>query len=116
MKIMVLNNDQTGQAVIEAALKKAGHEILKVENSQDAWDRLERGESRFVIADGASTDITENEFVLDFETAIIDLDLHLPALEFVEQGADPPRIRMPGLKQVDDGFQRKAAVDDVLDQ
>jgi two-component system, cell cycle response regulator len=63
MKIMVLNNDQAGQAVIDAALKKSGHEILKAENSQDAWDLLERGDSRFVIADSATTDIDEKGFI-----------------------------------------------------
>src|SRR5688572_4864867 len=63
MKIMVLNNDQAGQGVIEAVLSKSGHEILTIENSQAAWDLLERGESRFVIADSATTDIIEKQFI-----------------------------------------------------
>lgn len=63
MKIMVLNNDQAQQGVIQDVLKRSGHEVLVADSSKAAWDLLERGESRFVIADRATTDIDEKEFI-----------------------------------------------------
>lgn len=69
MKIMVLSNDPAGQAVIQQALERAGHELLPAQNSQAAWSLLEGGESRFVIADRDSTDVDEKKFVARVRSA-----------------------------------------------
>jgi len=69
MKIMVLNNDLTEQGVIEEVLKRSSHELLAAENSQAAWDVLEKGECRFVIADRASTDMDEKQFIARVRSA-----------------------------------------------
>ena len=69
MKIMVLNNDPAGQAVIQQALERAGHELVPAQNSQAAWSLLEQGETRFVIADQASTDVDEKKFVARVRSA-----------------------------------------------
>jgi diguanylate cyclase (GGDEF)-like protein len=63
MKIMVLNNDLTELGVIQEVLKNSSHELLAAENSQAAWDLLAEGDCRFVIADRASTDMDEKQFI-----------------------------------------------------
>lgn len=63
MKILVLNNDLTERTVIEQVLQEKGHEISAAQNSDAALQLLQEGEIRFVIADRATTDIDEKQFI-----------------------------------------------------
>jgi len=63
MKILVLNNDLTERSVIQQVLQHNGHEILTAETSKTAWETLQSGEVRFVIADRATTDMDEKHFI-----------------------------------------------------
>ncbi len=63
MKIMVLNNDPVEQGIIQQVLKRTGHELLSAENSQAGFELLESGEIRFVIADRATTDMDDKQFL-----------------------------------------------------
>ena len=63
MKILVLNNDLMERTVIQQVLQRNGHEIIPAENSDIAMHLLQQGEIRFVIADRATTDIDEKEFI-----------------------------------------------------
>lgn len=63
MKILVLNNDPGERNVIQQVLGRAGHAMLPAADSQAAWALLEAGQSRFIIADRATTDIDEKQFI-----------------------------------------------------
>ena len=63
MKILVLNNDLMERTVIQQVLQRNGHEIIPAENSDIAMHLLQQGDIRFVIADRATTDIDEKQFI-----------------------------------------------------
>ena len=63
MKILVLNNDLMERTVIQQVLQYNKHEISLAEDSDTAMQLLQEGEIRFVIADRASTDIDEKQFI-----------------------------------------------------
>ena len=63
MKILVLNNDMMERTVIQQVLQRNGHEIIPAENSDIGMHLLQQGEIRFVIADRATTDIDEKQFI-----------------------------------------------------
>ncbi|HJS20993.1 MAG TPA: diguanylate cyclase [Anaerolineales bacterium] len=63
MKILVLSNDLTERAVIEQVVQANGHEMAAIETSETAFQLLQEGEVRFVIADRATTDLDEQKFI-----------------------------------------------------
>ena len=63
MKILVLNNDLMERTVIQQVLQYNKHEIILAANSDIAMQLLQEGDIRFVIADRATTDIDEQQFI-----------------------------------------------------
>lgn len=63
MKILVLNNDIMERTVIQQVIQRNGHELMPAENSETAMQLLQEGDIRFVIADRATTDIEEKQFI-----------------------------------------------------
>jgi CheY-like chemotaxis protein len=63
MKILVLDKDLMERTVIQQVLQYNGHEIVPAENSETAMQLLQEGEIRFIIADRATTDIDEAQFI-----------------------------------------------------
>lgn len=63
MKILVLNKDWMERTVIQQVLQSNGHEIVSAESSETAMQLLQEGDIRFIIADRASTDIDETQFI-----------------------------------------------------
>ena len=63
MKILVLNNDVMERTIIQQVLQYNKHEIIPAGNSEAALQLLREGDIRFVIADRATTDIDETEFI-----------------------------------------------------
>lgn len=63
MKILVLNNDLMERTVIQQVLQSNGHEIMTAENSDTAMQLLQEGDIRFVIADRATTDMEQKQFI-----------------------------------------------------
>src|SRR5215510_1022201 len=63
MKILVLDNDLMERSVIQQVLQYNKHEIIPVGNSEGAMQLLQEGDIRFVIADRATTDIDEKQFI-----------------------------------------------------
>lgn len=63
MKILVLNNDLMERTVIQQVLQRNGHEIIPAETSDIGMHLLQQGDIRFVIADRATTDIDEKQFI-----------------------------------------------------
>jgi len=63
MKILVINNDLMERTIIQQVLQSNKHEIIPAGNSDTAMRLLQQGDIRFVIADRATTDIDEQEFI-----------------------------------------------------
>lgn len=63
MKILVLNNDLAERRLIEQVLQQNHHEVQAAQNSDEAYQLLQQGEIRFVIADRATTDVDEKRFL-----------------------------------------------------
>lgn len=63
MKILVLNKDWMERTVIQQVLQSNGHEIVSAESSETAMQLLQEGDMRFIIADRATTDIDETQFI-----------------------------------------------------
>ena len=63
MKILVLNNDLMERSVIQQVLQSNKHEIISARDSGVAMQLLQEGDIRFVIADRATTDIDETQFI-----------------------------------------------------
>ena len=63
MKILVINNDLMERSVIQQVLQSKKHEVVSVGTSEAAMQLLREGDIRFVIADRATTDIDEKQFI-----------------------------------------------------
>jgi diguanylate cyclase (GGDEF)-like protein len=63
MKILVLNNDVMERTIIQQVLQHSNHEIITAGNSETAMQLLQEGDIRFIIADRATTDIDEKQFI-----------------------------------------------------
>jgi len=63
MKILVLNKDWMERTVIQQVLQSNAHEIIPAENSETAMQLLQEGDIRFIIADRATTDMDEKQFI-----------------------------------------------------
>lgn len=63
MKILVISKDLKERTVIQQVLQSNGHEMIAAEDSETAMQQLQQGGIHFVIADRASTDIDEKQFI-----------------------------------------------------
>jgi len=63
MKILVINNDLMERSVIQQVLQSNKHEFIAAGSSETALQLLQEGDIRFVIADRATTDIEEAQFI-----------------------------------------------------
>lgn len=69
MKILVLNNDVMERSVIQQVLQHNGHEIVIIDNSDDALQILQEGEIRFVVVERSTTDMEEKQFIKRLRSA-----------------------------------------------
>lgn len=51
MKILVVEDDAVSLAVLQAALRKLGHEVVVAESGEVAWELLQREPVRVVVSD-----------------------------------------------------------------
>jgi two-component system, cell cycle response regulator len=63
MKILVLEANQKDRALIQRALDKSGHESIQARDMDEAWNLLDTGEARFVIADGDAPEFQKANLV-----------------------------------------------------
>ncbi len=63
MKILILSKDMMERTVIQQVLQHGRHEIVSAESSETAMRLLQEGDIRFIIADRATTDIDEKQFI-----------------------------------------------------
>jgi diguanylate cyclase (GGDEF)-like protein len=69
MKILVLNNDVMERTIIQQVLQYNKHEIVTAASSEAAMQLLREGYIRFIIADRATTDIDEQQFIKHLRAA-----------------------------------------------
>lgn len=63
MKILVLNNEPAERTLIKQVLSQSDHEVLAVDSSDEAFEILQQGEIRFVVADRTTTDMDGKRFI-----------------------------------------------------
>jgi len=63
MKILVLENDPKELALIQQALEGNKHTLVNINSSEQAWVALQKGESRFLIANYDTSDIKQTQFI-----------------------------------------------------
>lgn len=92
MKILVLNNDLTERSVIQQVLQHNGHEILTAETSKAAWETLQSGEVRFVIADRTTTDMDEKHFIEHIRTGSLPAPVYILLISVKVRDPNPPTV------------------------
>lgn len=93
MKILVLNNDLTERSVIQQVLQRNGHQVVTATTSAAAWDLLQDGSLRFVIADRTNTDMDEQRFIEHVRSA--KLPAHIYILLISNKGKDQETQSVP---------------------
>jgi diguanylate cyclase (GGDEF)-like protein len=63
MKVLILERGAKELSTIERTLERSGHESILCEEMDQAWQLLERGESRFVIADGDAQEFQKAKLI-----------------------------------------------------
>jgi diguanylate cyclase (GGDEF)-like protein len=63
MKILVLENDPKELALIQQAMGNNRHTLVTINSSEQAWMALQKGESRFLIANWDTSDIKQTQFI-----------------------------------------------------
>lgn len=51
VKILAVEDDAVSRAVLRQALRKLGHEVIEVQNGEEAWKRLAHESVRVVVSD-----------------------------------------------------------------
>ena len=51
VKILAVEDDAVSRAVLRQALRKLGHEVIEVQNGEEAWKRLAHEPVRVVVSD-----------------------------------------------------------------
>ncbi len=69
MKILVLNNDVMERSVIQQVLQHNGHEVVIIDNSDDALQILQEDEVQFVVVERSTTDMEEKQFIKRLRSA-----------------------------------------------
>ncbi len=64
MKILIAEDNITSRSLLQAVLKKQGHDVLSTENGQEAWEALQRPDApRMAILDWMMPDLDGLEVV-----------------------------------------------------
>jgi diguanylate cyclase (GGDEF)-like protein len=63
MKILVLENDPKEFGLIQNALGGNRHSLLNIQSSEQAWSAVQSGVSRFIIANGDTSDLKQTQLI-----------------------------------------------------
>jgi two-component system chemotaxis response regulator CheY len=89
MKILLLNNDLAERSLIQQVLLRGGHQLLTAETSQAAWEILQEGAVRFMIADRSSTDMDATGFIERIRSAILPASIYILLVSARSEGETP---------------------------
>ena len=63
MKALILEQNAKERSLIQHVLEKCGHEAVIGEDMEQAWQLIQKGEARFVIADGDAEDFKKSNLI-----------------------------------------------------
>jgi len=63
MKALILEQNAKERSLIQHVLEKSGHEAIHTEDMEQAWQWIEKGEARFIIADGDAEDFKKSKII-----------------------------------------------------
>jgi diguanylate cyclase (GGDEF)-like protein len=63
MKILVLENDPKEFGLIQNALGGNRHSLVNIQSSEQAWSAVQAGVSRFIIANGDTSDLKQTQLI-----------------------------------------------------
>jgi len=63
MKALILEQNVKERSLIQHVLEKSGHEAILGENMDQAWQLIQKGETRFIIADGDMEDFKKSNLI-----------------------------------------------------
>src|ERR1700690_383105 len=63
MKALILEQNAKERSLIQHVLEKSGHEAIHTEDMEQAWQWIEKGETRFIIADGDAEDFKKSKLI-----------------------------------------------------
>ncbi|HUH96310.1 MAG TPA: diguanylate cyclase [Anaerolineales bacterium] len=63
MKALILEQNAKERSLIQHVLEKIGHEAILGVDMEQAWQMIEKGEARFIIADGDADDFKKSNLI-----------------------------------------------------
>ena len=63
MKALILEQNAKERSLIQHVLEKSGHEAILGGDMEQAWQMIEKGEVRFIIADGDADDFKKSNLI-----------------------------------------------------
>jgi two-component system, cell cycle response regulator len=63
MKALILEQNAKERSLIQHVLEKSGHEAILGGDMEQAWQLIEKGEARFIIADGDADDFKKSKLI-----------------------------------------------------
>lgn len=106
MNILVMENDPKEWAVIQQVLGGKRHILIPVPNSEQAWEYIQSGEARFVIADWESSDVKTSNFISRVRTSTLAQSIYILLITPKDETGIP-------LNQMDDTIPSPLKVADL---
>ncbi len=63
MKALILEQNAKERSLIQHVLEKSGHEAILGADMEQAWQLIEKGEARFIIADGDAEEFKKSKLI-----------------------------------------------------
>ena len=63
MKALILEQNVKERSLIQHVLEKSGHEAILSGDMEQAWQLIQKGEARFIIADGDAEDFKKSNLI-----------------------------------------------------
>src|SRR5688572_5812785 len=106
MNILVLENDPKELAVIQQALGGKKHTLIPVPTSEQAWEYIQAGEARFLIANWDTSDVKSSNFISRIRTSTLAQSVYILLITSKNEDELPPN-------GMDDTIQRPLKASDL---
>lgn len=106
MNILVLENDPKEWAVIQQGLGGKKNTLIPVPTSEQAWEYIQSGEARFVIASWDTSDIKSSNFISRVRTSTLAQSIYILLITSKNDEELP-------LSGIDDTIQRPLKIADL---
>lgn len=106
MNILVLENDPKEWAIIQQSLSGKKNTLIPVPTSEQAWEYIQSGEARFVIASWDTRDIKSSNFISRVRTSTLAQSIYILLITSKNDEELP-------LSGIDDTIQRPLKIADL---